>query len=115
MASLFPPRVVAPAPLAHITPVPAAPVSVIGHIAHSALRVSEQLTGQSAPMFPVIAAPPPAPAYAMPDTALLLFAAWALGMLLMALYLTRLQLRFSAAVQLGKPGRRCWVSCAPAS
>ena len=66
--------------------------------------MTEQLTGQSALMPPAIAAPPSAPAYAMPDTALLLFAAWALGTLLMALYLTRLQLRFSAAVRRREAG-----------
>jgi len=124
IASLFPPRVAAPVPLAHIAPVHVpiapvhvpvapvlapvasahvlvAPVSVTGYIAHSALRVTEQLTGQSAL---VLSAPPQAPAYAMPDTALPLFAAWALGALLMVLYLTRLQLRFHAAVRLGEAG-----------
>jgi len=101
IASLFPPRVAALTP-ALIAPVhvPAVPVSVIGHIAHSTLRVTEQLTGQSALVLAVL---PPA-AHAMPDTALLLFVAWALGALLMALYLIRLQVRFSAAVQLGKAG-----------
>ena len=99
IASLFPPRVAAPITSVHV---PAAPVSAITHIAHSALRVTEQLTGQSA--LTAIAVPPPAPAYAMPDTALLLFAAWALGTLFMALYLARLQLRFSSAVRLGEAG-----------
>jgi beta-lactamase regulating signal transducer with metallopeptidase domain len=99
MAILFPPRMGAPA---SITPVhmPAAVVSVMGPLAHSALRVTELLTGQSP--LTAIAAPPPASAFAMPE--LLLFAAWALGTLLMALYLTRLQLRFSAAVRLGEAG-----------
>jgi beta-lactamase regulating signal transducer with metallopeptidase domain len=101
IASLFPPRVGAPAPIPSM-PVPAAPVSVMAPIAHSALRVTEQLTGQGA--LTAIAPPPLAPATAMPDTALLLFAAWALGMLFMALYLTRLQLRFSTAVRLREAG-----------
>ena len=73
-----------------------------GHIAHPALRITEQLTGQSA--LTAIAAPPPASATAMPDYALLLFAAWALGAVLMALYLARLQVRFHAAVRLGEAG-----------
>jgi beta-lactamase regulating signal transducer with metallopeptidase domain len=103
LASLFPPRVEAPAPITSVH-VPAAAVSVMAPIAHSTLRIPEQLTGQSAIIFPTIAAPPVASATAMPDTALLLFAAWALGTLLMALYLTRLQVRFSAAVRLGQAG-----------
>lgn len=115
IASLFPPRVAAPAP-ASIPPAhgPAATVSVIGDIAHSALSFTEQPTGQSALMPAAIAAPQRASAYGSPDTALLIFAAWALGTLLMALYLTRLQVRFHAAVRVEKPGRRCWVFCAPA-
>ena len=105
IASLFPPRVAAPV-LARITPVhgPAAPVFVIGHIAHSVLRVTEQLAGQGALMPPAIAAPPLRSAYGLPNTALLLFVAWALGTLLVALYLTRLQVRFHAAVRVGKAG-----------
>jgi len=99
IASLFPPRVVAtaPAPIMSV-PVAAAPLSVIGDIAHSALRVTEQSA------LAAIAAPPLTPAYAMPDTALLLFAVWALGALFMALYLTRLQARFHAAVRLREAG-----------
>lgn len=114
IASLLPPRAVAPVPLAHITPVyvSAAPASVMGHIAHSALGVTDQLAGQGAL---ILSVPPTASAYAMPDPALLLFLAWASGTLLMALYLTRLQLRFSAAARLETPGRRCWVSSRPAS
>ncbi len=102
MAILLPPRVVASVPV-YATPVhvPVAPVSVIGHIAHSALGLTGQLTGQG-PL--VLTVPPMASATAMPEPALLLSAAWALGTLLMALYLTRLQLRFSAAARLGKAG-----------
>lgn len=102
MAILLPPRVVASEPV-YVTPVhvPVAPASVMGHIAHSALGVTDQLAGQGAL---ILLMPPHASAYAMPDTALLLFVAWALGTLLMALYLTRLQLRFSAAAQRGKAG-----------
>jgi beta-lactamase regulating signal transducer with metallopeptidase domain len=100
IASLLPPRVVIMAP-APVMAVLAAPASVIGHITHSTLRVTEQLTGQSAL---VLSMPPQTSAYQMPDTATLLFAAWALGTLLMTLYLTRLQLRFSAAARMGKAG-----------
>jgi hypothetical protein len=49
-------------------------------------------------------APMPAPAYQLPDTASLLFAAWALGTLLMALYVIRLQIRFHTAAQRGEAG-----------
>ena len=101
IASLFPPRVAAPPPVTLVS-VPAPPVSAINHIAHSALRVTEQLTGQGA--LPAIPVPPPATVHAMPDTALLLFATWAVGMVLMALYLIRLQLHFSAAVRRGEAG-----------
>jgi beta-lactamase regulating signal transducer with metallopeptidase domain len=101
LASLFPPRVVVPAP---VTPVHVAAAPVFaGHIAQSALQVTEQLAGQNAFTAP-LAAPQLAPVHAMPDTALLLFVAWALGALFMALYLTRLQLRFSAAVRAGEAG-----------
>lgn len=105
IASLFPPRVAAPAfaPIASVH-VPAAPISATSHIAHSALRVTDLLTGQNVLMSPAITAPPPASVYGTPDFALLLFAAWALGALLMALYLTWLQLRFSAAVRVGEAG-----------
>ncbi len=100
IASLFPPRVAAPV-AAPIMSVPVAFLSVPGHIAHSTLVVTEQLTGQNAL---VLTVPPSASAYAMPDTGLLLFVAWALGTLLMALYLTLLQLRFHAAVRLREAG-----------
>lgn len=99
IACLFPPRVGAPVTLA---PVSAAPVSAINHIADSALRVTEQLTGQGP--LPAITVPSPATTHAMPDTVLLLFAGWAVGMLLMASYLIWLQLRFSAAMRRGEAG-----------
>src|SRR5476649_2053853 len=79
IASLFPPRVAAPVPVTPVD-VAAAPLSVMDHIAHSAQPVTEQLTGQGSLMLAAIAAPSPAPAFAMPDTALLHFAAWVLGM-----------------------------------
>jgi beta-lactamase regulating signal transducer with metallopeptidase domain len=118
IASLFPPRVAAPVPAPVVqvpvafvstqmpvafmsTQVPVAFTSVTGKIAHSALRVTEQLTGQNAS---VLAVPPSASAFAMPDPALPLFVAWALGTLLMALYLTLLQLRFHTAVRLREAG-----------
>ena len=96
MASLLPPRVIA-APVI-VTQVPVAPVSVIGHIAYSALSVTDRLTGQSA----LVLAVPPASAHAMPE--LLLFAVWVLGAGFMVLYLARLQLRFHAAARAGRAG-----------
>src|ERR1700723_1877226 len=102
-ASLFPPRVTAPVPITSVH-VAAAPISVMGHIAYSTQPVTEQLTRQGSLLLPAIAAPSPASAFAMPDTALLLFTAWALGMLFMVLYLTRLQVRFHAAVRRGEAG-----------
>src|SRR5689334_17651097 len=96
-ASFFPPRVVAPV-LVPIAPVHVftAPISVpvMNQLVHSLPRVAEKLTGQSAISAGAIAPPLPASALQMPDTALLLFAAWALGTVLMTFYLIRLQLRF---------------------
>ena len=107
IASFFPPRVVAPV-LAPIAPVHVsmAPVltPAVDQLVHSVPRVAEQLTAQSAIIPAAITAPPLALAHQMPDTALLVFAAWALGMVLMALYLTRLQLRFAAAARLKEAG-----------
>ena len=106
-ASFFPPRVVAPV-LAPIAPVHVftAPVAapVMDRLVHSVPRVAEQLTGQSAISAGAIAAPPLASAHHMPDTALLLFAVWALGTVLMTFYLIRLQLRFAAAARLKEAG-----------
>src|SRR3954466_14929197 len=106
-ASFFPPRVVAPV-LVPIAPVHVftAPVSVpvINQLVRSVPRVAEQLAGQSAISAGAIAAPLPASAHQMPDTALLLFAVWALGTVLMTFYLTRLQLRFAAAARLKEAG-----------
>jgi beta-lactamase regulating signal transducer with metallopeptidase domain len=104
-ASLLPPRVAAPPPV-HLTPVqyPAAPMSVIRQFAHPALRITEQLTGPNALVHPLIAARAAASVYGTPDYAALLFAAWALGTVLMALYLARLQIRFHATMRLGEAG-----------
>jgi len=98
LAVLPPPPVAAPA-----APVPATlaaftPETIISHIAPSALYVTEEGVASA------IAGLPPAPAYQMPDIAPLLFAAWALGLVLMAFHLTRLQLRFSAAMRRGEAG-----------
>src|SRR4051812_47820224 len=90
-ASFFPPRVVAPVlvpiALAHVVTAPVA-APVMDRLVHSVPRVAEQLTGQSAISAGAIAAPPLASAHQMPDTALLLFAVWALGTVLMTFYLT---------------------------
>ncbi len=103
VASLLPPREV-PAP-AHVASVhaPLAPIPVTGDAAHSALRAIEQLAGQSA-LMPLAPMKPLASTYGMFDTSLLLFAAWVLGTLFMAGYLTRVQIRFSAAVRRGQAG-----------
>ena len=112
IASLIPRHAaVLPAPRgvpmhAAIAPMPAAdaPVSVMGQVAHSALRVTERLAGQvaqtSSPLMP-LSLPP---SHGMPGMGLLMFAAWAVGATLAALYLARLQARFHAAVRLGKAG-----------
>ncbi|HZQ39914.1 MAG TPA: M56 family metallopeptidase, partial [Rhizomicrobium sp.] len=78
--------------------------SVIDHIAPSALIANAQLAGQGAVVRHTIATVAPAALYRLPDTALLVLAAWALGALVMVAYLTRSQLRFAAAVRLGKAG-----------
>ena len=103
VASLLPPREV-PAP-AHIATVraPSAPILIMGHPANSALRAVEQLAGQSA-LTPPAPMKPPASTYGQLDTSLVLFAAWALGTLFMAVYLIRVQIRFSAAVRQGQAG-----------
>ncbi len=103
VASLLPPREV-PAP-AHVASVhaPLAPIPVTGHGAHSALRAIEQLAGQSA-LMPLAPMKPLASTYGMFDTSLLPFAAWVVGTLFMAGYLTRVQIRFSAAVRRGQAG-----------
>jgi beta-lactamase regulating signal transducer with metallopeptidase domain len=101
IASLLPPRE-SPAHVATV-PAPSLPVPIMGHTAHSALRAVEQLAGQSA-LMPPAPMKPLAPTYGLFDTSPLLFAAWVLGTLFMAAYLTRVQLRFSAAVRRGQAG-----------
>jgi beta-lactamase regulating signal transducer with metallopeptidase domain len=104
IASVMPPGVVPPA--AHFIPVhyAAAPIAALGQIAHPALRITERLVGQSALAHPVMAVRTLASGYGTADTAMLFFAAWALGAMAMALHLARLQARFHAAVQLGVAG-----------
>ena len=103
VASLLPPREVAAS--AHVASVhaPSAPVPIMGHTAHSALRAVEQLAGQST-LMPPAPMKPLASTYGLFDTSLLLFAAWVLGTLFMAVYLARVQIRFSAAVRRGQAG-----------
>jgi beta-lactamase regulating signal transducer with metallopeptidase domain len=103
LASVMPPGVVPPA--AHFVPVQYAtvPISALRQIAHPALRITEQLVGQSTLAHPVMARTL-ATSHGMTDTAMLLFLVWALGAVLMALHLARLQARFHAAVQLGVAG-----------
>jgi len=103
LAVLVPPRMAQPAPVVvHVPSLVFAPPSAISHVAPSALRATEDLAGQG--VATAMAALPPAPAFQLPDTTLLLFAAWVMGVLFMVLYLTRSQLRFSAAVRVGKAG-----------
>jgi len=90
LASLLPPRVVTLAPVAAVRAAP---------MVHSSLHAARLLTGQSIVMLPV-----PAPGHVAPDITLLLFAAWALGSLAMALHLGRLQFRFHAAARAGQAG-----------
>ena len=103
VASLLPPREV-PAP-AHVASVhaPAAPVPVTGYAPHSTLRAIEQLARAERALPPTPTMPAGSP-YELFDTSRLLFAAWVLGLLFMAAYLTRVQLRFSAAVRRGQAG-----------
>ena len=103
VASLLPPREV-PAPV-HVATVhvPSAAIPIMGDATHSALRAVEQLAGRSA-LIPPASMKPLASTYALLDTSLLLFSAWALGTLFMAAYLTRVQICFSAAVRRGQAG-----------
>lgn len=105
LASFLPPRVAALSPV-HLTRLPdaAAPMSVISHIAHPALHVAEHLAEQSPLMHPAVAAQAAASGWVMPDYPMLLFVAWVLGAILMALYLARLQARFHAAVRSEEAG-----------
>ena len=110
VASLLPPRtvIVAPTPPAAMQ-FTAAPISAVRQIARPALRVAEKLGGQSVVVHPtvahpVIAARAAAVHYAATDYAMLLFMAWVLGAVLMALYLARLQARFLAEVRSGDAG-----------
>jgi beta-lactamase regulating signal transducer with metallopeptidase domain len=100
LASLLPPRTAAPLP-AHFTSLQilAAPMSAATQIAHPVMRITEHLAAPSAPAMIARAA-----AWGPLDYATLFFTAWALGAMLMALYLVRLQVRFHAAAQLGEAG-----------
>jgi len=98
-ASLLPPREV-PAP-AYVASAPAAPVRF--HVPQSALGAIEQLTRHSVTM-PPTPMKPPGSSTEWFDISRLLFAAWVLGLLFMAAYLIRVQIRFSAAVRRGQAG-----------
>ena len=102
-SSLLPPREV-PAP-AYIATVhaPSASAPVTGYAAPSVLRVIGELDGESA-LMPSAPMKPSGSAYGLFHTSLLPFATWALGMLFTAANLTRVHLRFSAAVRRGQAG-----------
>ena len=103
IASVMPQAVVPP--VAHFVPVhyAAVPISALRQIAHPALRIAERLVGQSTLAHPVMVGTLVS-SHGTADTAMLLFLAWALGAVSMALHLARLQARFHAAVQLGVAG-----------
>ena len=103
VASLLPPREI-PAP-AHVASVhaPAAPAPVAGFVPPSILNAIEQPIRQSV-LMPTAPMKPLGSSYELFDTSRLLFAAWVLGLLFMAAYLTRVQIRFSAAVRRGQAG-----------
>jgi beta-lactamase regulating signal transducer with metallopeptidase domain len=103
VASLLPPREVS-AP-AHVVSVHALSASapVTGYVPHSAFGAIEQLARNSVIM-PSTPMMPLRSWYELFDISWLLFAAWVLGLLLMAAYLTRVQIRFSAAARRGQAG-----------
>ena len=103
LASVMPPGVVPPA--AHFISVhyAAVPISALRQIAHPALRIGEQVMGQSTLAHPVMARML-ASGHGTANTVMLFFLVWAFGAVLMALHLARLQARFHAAVQLGVAG-----------
>jgi beta-lactamase regulating signal transducer with metallopeptidase domain len=102
VTSLLPPREV-PAP-AHVASfAPAAPAPVTGYVPHSTLGAIGQPARQSVPM-PPAPMKPPRSSHELFDISRLLFSAWVLGLLFMAAYLARVQLRFSAAVRRGEAG-----------
>ena len=95
VASLLPPREVP----AHVASAPAAPAFVTAYV--PTLNTIEQLARHSVITTPV---KPAGLSYELFDISRLLFAAWLLGLLVMAAYLTRVQIRFSAAVRRGQAG-----------
>jgi len=120
LASLLPPRTYA-LPPAYVMPLhnpaarnppaqnpagqyPAVRMPVTKPIAQPAPRIPEQLAEHIAPVQSMISAKTASLDSAFLDYAALLFAAWVLGMVLMALYLVRLQIRFHATMRLGEAG-----------
>ncbi|HWU54723.1 MAG TPA: M56 family metallopeptidase, partial [Rhizomicrobium sp.] len=99
VASLLPPReVVAPAQIVSVH-APAAPGT--GYV--STLGAMEQLARQSV-LMPTAPTNSSGSSDELFDISRLLFAAWVLGLLFMAAYLARVQIRFSAAVRRGQAG-----------
>src|SRR4051812_49349511 len=103
VASLLPPREV-PAP-AHVASVyrAAASAPVTGHVPHPTFSAIEHLARHSVIM-PPTPMKPLGSSYKLFDISQLLFAVWVFGLLFMAVYLTRVQIRFSAAARRGRAG-----------
>lgn len=117
LAILVPPRV-ATVPSANVAPmqITFAPTSFMARIEHSAQDIRQRLAGRPGHQnvvqgerpikksAPVSSARATTAHFGLPDYATLLFIAWFLGAMLMALYLIRLQARFLTAVRLGQAG-----------
>jgi beta-lactamase regulating signal transducer with metallopeptidase domain len=115
LAILMPPRTEAPPPVPVVqlqspavrnlpVPYPAAQMPVTVPVAQAAPRVPAQQTEHAAPVRSMIAVQTASLDAAFFDYAALVFLAWVLGAVLMALYLARLQLRFHATMRLGEAG-----------
>lgn len=103
VAVVLPPREVPVPGSVASTLAPAAPAFVTDHAPHLIVAAIEQLVPQSVPT-PTAPARPPASSNEMLDLSRALFAIWVLGLLFMASYLTRVQMRFAAAVRRGQAG-----------
>ena len=103
VAVLIPPREIPPPVHIASEQAPAVPAPVTGHIPQSTLAAMEQAARNDL-IVPPTPVKPLGSSHEIFDSARLIFAAWLFGLLLMAAHLTRLQLRFSAAVRRGQAG-----------